>query len=82
MNKQNRKTHDTENRATVARWEKGWGLDEKCEVIKKYKLVVTDSHEEIKYSTGNIVSLIVITVYAASWILQISQGHFVKYTIV
>ena len=46
-------------------------LDEKGEGIKTYKLVVTNSHGDMKYSTRNIVSDIVITVYSARWILEI-----------
>ena len=42
MNKQNRNSLiDTENKLIISRWEGNWGLGEKCEGIKKYKLVVT-----------------------------------------
>ena len=43
MNKQNRnRLIDTENILTVARWEGGWGMGEKGEEIRKYRLVVTE----------------------------------------
>ena len=41
MNKQNRdRLIDTGNKLMAARWERGWGLHEKDERIKKYKLQV------------------------------------------
>ena len=43
----------------------GWGLGEKGEGIKKYKLVVTKRSWDIKYSTGNRVNSIVITMCGA-----------------
>ena len=39
------------------------GLGEKGEGIKKYKLTVTNSQEDVKYSMENIVNNIVITTY-------------------
>ena len=47
------------------------GLGEKGEGIRKYKLVVTNSPGGGKYSTGNIVSNIVTTVYSARGMLEI-----------
>ena len=43
MNKQIRnRLLDTENKLMIARWERVWGLSEKGEGIKKYKLIVTE----------------------------------------
>ena len=39
--------------------------------MKKYKLVVINSHDDIKYSIGNIVNNIVITVYGDRWVLDV-----------
>ena len=47
------------------------GLVARDEGIEKYKLVVTDSHGGVKYSTGNTVSSVVIIVYSARWVLEI-----------
>ena len=33
---------DTENVLIVARWEEGWGIGEKGDGSKKYKLVITE----------------------------------------
>ena len=42
MNKQNRNRFiDTEHKLMVTRGEEGWGMGEKGERIKKYKLMVT-----------------------------------------
>ena len=45
----------------VAGWEGGLEGDEKCEEIKKYKLVVPKQSQGVKCSTGSIVSNIVTT---------------------
>ena len=36
------------------------------------------SHGDIKYNAGNRVNNIVITVYDARWVLEISGEHFVE----
>ena len=41
-----------------------------------------NSHRDVKYSTGNIINDIVITMYGARWVLELSKDHFVKYKIV
>ena len=41
-----------------------------------------NSHEDVKYSTGNIVSSVAISMYGASWVLEISGEYFVEYVIV
>ena len=60
--KQNRsKLIDTENILMVATWEEVEGRGKKGEKIKMCKLEVT-SHGHVKYSMGNLVSNIAITV--------------------
>ena len=59
---------DTENILMVARWSGGWRMGKKGEGIKKYKLVVTEYHEDVKSSLGNIVNNIVITMYGVRWV--------------
>ena len=69
MKKQNRnRLIDTENILMVARWSGGWRMGKKGEGIKKYKLVVTEYHEDVKSSLGNIVNNIVITMYGVRWV--------------
>ena len=41
----------------------GGVLGEKGGGIKKYKLVVTENHGDVKYSIGNMLNDIVITIY-------------------
>ena len=41
-----------------------------------------NSHGDIKYSIGNIVNNIAISIYSARWVLEISRGFFIKYMIV
>ena len=36
------------------------------------------SHRDVKYSTGNIVSNIVITINGARWVLEILRGTLCK----
>ena len=72
QNKQNRnKLTHTENILTVSRWERGCGVSEKGEGIREYRLVVTNSHGEVQYSTGNTVGNVVITVYGVRWGLDL-----------
>ena len=73
---------DTKNRVTVARQAAGETLDERGERIKKYKLVVTNSHESVKCSTGNTANNILITTYGGWWVVDILGDHFLKYKIV
>ena len=40
--------------------------------IEKYRLVVQNSHGDAKYSMGNIVNIIVVTMYGARWVLELS----------
>ena len=43
-------------------------IGENGEGIKEYKLVVTDSHGDVKYSIGYIVNNILITMYGVRWV--------------
>lgn len=63
----------------TAREERGWGLGERDEKIKKYKLVITNSHGLVKYSTGNLVNTIVMTMWYQVGTCNIRKDHFVKY---
>ena len=36
------------------------------------------SHGDVKYSIGNIINNIVITMYGARWLLEISRGPLYK----
>ena len=42
--------------------------------MKKYRSAVTNSHGDGKYSTGNILNNIVITMDGARWALDSSGG--------
>ena len=71
MNQQNRdRLIGTENGLIAARGVRR--LREKDEEIKKYKLVVTKSSWDVKDSIGNMVNNIVITMYGARGVLEIS----------
>ena len=48
-------------------------MDENVEGIKKYKLGIKNSHRDINYSIGNIVSNIVITMYGDRCVLDLSE---------
>ena len=46
----------------------------KVEGIKKYKTATyKNSYEDVKYSTGNTVKSIIITMYVFKWVLDLSQ---------
>ena len=49
----------------------GWGISENNEGIK-YKQEVKNSHGNVKYSIGNTVNDVVITLYGARWVLELS----------
>ena len=38
----------------------------------KYKLVVTEWSQDVKYSIGNIVTNVLITMYGVRWVLDLS----------
>ena len=72
INTQNRNglTH-TENRMMTARGEGAGGLGGKGEGIKKYRLVVTNSPGDVKYSIGNTVYNTVITMCGVRGVLDL-----------
>ena len=45
----------------------GW-LGERSEGIRKYKLVATKQSQDVEYSIGSIVNIIVMAVYIARWV--------------
>lgn len=49
-------------------------LGKSGEGIKNYRLVVTEQSQG--YSTGNIDNNVVIIVYSARWVFEISGDHF------
>lgn len=54
------------------------------EKVRKFKGTnwqLQNGHRVVKYSTGNTVNDILITVYGARWILEISGEQFVKYSV-
>ena len=55
-----------------------WGLGKKGEVIGKYRLVITTQLQDVQHSTGITVNNIVIAMYGASWVLEISGGPLCK----
>ena len=56
----------------MGRWvEKGKGL-------RSINWELQNSHRDVKYSTGNVVNNIVITMSGARWILEISGGPVCK----
>ena len=51
------------------KFKRGFGaIGEKGEEIRKYKLVVTNSHRDVKYSTGNTVNNVLVTTYGVRWV--------------
>ena len=48
------------------------GLGENGERVKKYKLVITNSHGDVMYSIENTVDNVVITMYRARWVLIVN----------
>ena len=43
------------------------------------KWLSQNSHRDVKFSTGNAVNNIVINMYGASWVLDLSGDCFVSY---
>ena len=64
---------DTESKLVAARGAGCGKLGETGEGIKKYKLPVIKqiSHEDVRYSIGNTVNNIVITLYGDRWLLDL-----------
>ena len=79
INKQNRnRLTDTENRLITARWEGFGRLGETGAGIRGTNWQLQNSHEDVRYSIGNVVNNIVITKYGASLLLEISRGSLCK----
>ena len=57
---------DTENLLVVARGEGVWRMGEKVKALRSTKELLQNSHRDVKYSTGNIVNNILITIYMVS----------------
>ena len=68
----------TENRLMVARGEGCGEPGEEGKRTEKYRLVVTDESRRCKYSTGNTTTDIIITMYVARLLLEISEGTLSK----
>ena len=70
MNEENRnRLIDAENILTVARWElSGWDGCEKGKGIKSTNWLLRNSPGDVKYSMGNVVNNIVITMYGVRWV--------------
>ena len=71
MNKQNRNSlTDTENKLRVAQWQRRLGGRVKnVKGLRSTDWWLQNSHGDVKYSIGDILSNIVITMYGAMWVL-------------
>lgn len=49
------------------------------EGLRSTDLQFQNSFGDVKYSIKNIITIIVIIMYVASWVLEISGEHFIKY---
>ena len=58
----------------VARWEghRGGGWVKKVKGLRRTNWQLQNSHRDVKYSIGNIVNSIVITMYGARQVLELS----------
>ena len=54
------------------------GLGGKGEEIRSTNGQLQNSHEDVKYSIGNIVNNIVIVMHSAKWLLHLSEGSLCK----
>ena len=54
------------------------GISGKDEEIKKYKWKLQNSQRDVKYSIGNIVNNILITMYGVRWIQDLLGGSLSK----
>ena len=82
VNKQikQKQTHRGREQIYVCPVGRGWS--KKGKGMERYRLVVTNSHEDVKCSTGNIVSNIVIAKYGARWGLELSMDYFLNYIVI
>ena len=51
---------------------------EKVKGLRNTNWQLQNSHEDVKYSIGNIVNNVVITMYGARWELEIPGGALCK----
>ena len=63
---------NTENTLTVARQQGGWGMGEKGDRIKKYKLAVTEQSLGHKIQHREYGHNIVTTMYSVRWVQVLS----------
>ena len=54
-------------------WGWGWGV-KKVKGVRSTNWLLQNSHSDVKYSIGTVVTNIVITVSAARWVLDLSGG--------
>ena len=77
IKEQTRQKQDSENKLMISRWEGvGWKRG------RDYDVQITwnkNSHGNVKYNIGTIVSNIVITMYGARWVLDLVGDHIVSY---
>ena len=73
-----KETHKQRDQTDGCQRRKVEGLGEKGEEIEKYKLVVTNQSQGHKYGIRNIVNNIVITMYGARQVLEISRESLSK----
>ena len=50
----------------------------KVKELRSTDLYFQNSVEEVKYSIGHIINNIVVSMYGASWVLEISRGTLYK----
>lgn len=50
------------------------GLGEKVKNLRSTNWLLQKSHEDVKYSTGNTVNSIIITMYGTRWPLNLLGG--------
>ena len=71
---------DTKNKLMIAngRWSPmAEGLGERVKKVNELRSTnwqLQNSHRDVKYSTGNMVNNIVITMCGARWVLDLSEG--------
>ena len=80
MNKQNRNRLRYREQADSC--QRGEGLGYWVKGLRSTNWQLQSSHGDVNYSVGNIVNNIVVTMYGARWILEISGGTLCKYMIV
>ena len=67
MNQNRNRFTDTENILMAVRWGLG-GWVTKVKGLRSTSLLLQNSHGDVKYSIGNIVNNILITMYGVRWV--------------